>query len=194
MATLDQLSDLAADAGERPVPKDEELSDLRSLVARLGDQQREVERLGRLHSEAVSAERRLAFIEIPALLMRLGVTSFGLDDGRLLALTKHYRCTIDDPAAFDWLDRVGASGIIKADVTAVFGKEEIETARALADEIEGRGIPVKHEQSVHPQTLKAFCRERMESDPPLPIDESIKVTVELEARVLDATKTKRRGK
>jgi len=192
MATLEQLADLAVDSQQRPVPLDEELSDLRSLVAKLGDAQAEVERIGRLHAEAVAAERRLAFIEIPSLLQRLGISSFGLDDGRVIALKKHYRCSIDDPYAFAWLQSIGADGIIKADVTAIFDKKEIEQARALVDELVEREINVKHNQNVHPQTLKAFVRERMEADPPLPVDPSITVVVETQATVLDPATVKRR--
>jgi hypothetical protein len=192
MATLEQLADLAVDSNQREVPTDQELSDLRWLVIKLSDAQAEVERIGRLHADAVAAERKLAFVEIPTLLAKLGVSSFGLDDGRVISLKKHYRCTIDDPYAFAWLESIGADGIIKADVTAVFDKKEIEQARALVDELVEREINVKHNQNVHPQTLKAFVRERMEADPPLPVDPSITVVVETQATVIDPATPKRR--
>ena len=64
-------------------------------------------------------------------------------------------------AAIEWLENHDGGGLIKTDVSVSFGKEERETAKELGEELERKGLPVKVESDVHPQTLLSYVRQRI---------------------------------
>jgi hypothetical protein len=101
---------------------------------------------------------RLEQEDIPELMRELGVASFALADGSKLSLTEDIQCGITEARraeAHAWLTANGFGGLIKTKVVVQFGREERDAALACAASVGG-----VLEESVHPQTLKSFLKER----------------------------------
>jgi len=64
-------------------------------------------------------------------------------------------------AAFEWLEEHEGSGLIKTEVSVTFGKSEHNVALALLADLNEQGMAAVLENSIHPQTLQAFARERI---------------------------------
>ena len=71
----------------------------------------------------------------------------------------------------DILCENGADEIVKTEVTVAFGKGEDAKALSLAGELVRRGLAVAKRRNIHPQTLRAWVRERMEEGAELPLSE-----------------------
>jgi hypothetical protein len=72
--------------------------------------------------------------------------------------------------AHEWLRQHGFGGLIKILVEVPFAKGEEERAAALYAELADKDYPVEAEETVHPQTLKAFVREQLGEGAPLPLE------------------------
>jgi hypothetical protein len=81
----------------------------------------------------------------------------------------------EDPAErdrkLDLLIANGADEIVKTEVTATFNKDEFQKAMALLGELQRRGLPTIIKRNIHPMTLKAWVKERMEEGADLPLDD-----------------------
>ena len=64
-------------------------------------------------------------------------------------------------AAFGWLKNHGADSLIKTEVSVAFGRFEHNRALALLADLNEQGMAAVLENTVHPQTLQAFARERI---------------------------------
>ena len=64
-------------------------------------------------------------------------------------------------AAFEWLKDHEAGGLIKTDIKLSFGREGHNEALALAQDLIKAGHTVDFGETVHPQTLQSFARERI---------------------------------
>ena len=73
-------------------------------------------------------------------------------------------------AAYSWLRENGLGDIIKNDITVTFGRGEDNKAAEYASLAQGQGYEPVQKIGVHPQTLKAVVRERLESGREMPSD------------------------
>ena len=55
-------------------------------------------------------------------------------------------------------------------MVAAFGKGESEQALQLCAELQAKGVAAQFEQTVAPQTLKAFLREQLAAGTDLPLE------------------------
>ena len=114
--------------------------------------------------------RRLSEEDLPQKMAELGMQDLRLKDGSRITIDMFYATRINNnnrDAAHAWLRQQGHGDIIKNQVSVAFGKGEDATARetmALLEEFlqKNGNIPTQRE-SVHPSTLKAFVKERIES-------------------------------
>jgi len=114
--------------------------------------------------------RRLSEEDLPQKMAELGMQDLRLKDGSRITIDMFYATRINKnnrDAAHAWLRQQGHGDIIKNQVSVAFGKGEDATARetmALLEEFlqKNGNIPTQRE-SVHPSTLKAFVKERIES-------------------------------
>jgi hypothetical protein len=112
--------------------------------------------------------------DLPQLLKELELTSIRLKDGSTVELKSEIDCAITEAnraAAHAWLQEHGFGGIIKTQLQVSFGKDEVEDALHLADEIlasTGRHAAVG--EAVHPSTLKSFVKEQLEAGNAIPFD------------------------
>ena len=111
--------------------------------------------------------------DLPALLHEIGMAKFELDDGSKIELKPTYGAHIkadNRDAAFGWLRSNGFDDIIKNTVSCIFGRGEDKKAETFVKVAHDAGVPATQKEEVHPSTLKAFVKERVENGEEFPMD------------------------
>jgi hypothetical protein len=165
----DVIAQALRDAGQTaPEVKEDSLSTVSRLATRQLELTRQVqeatEKLERLQSELKMVSER----DLPIAMLEAGFKKFVMDNGASISIEKYYGASIsvdNRPRAFQWLIDNGHAGILKTEVTVPFGKgqDARDEAKDLADKLKVEGYDASHEESVHPQTLKAWVREQLEN-------------------------------
>ena len=125
------------------------------------------------HLKALKAEKhRLSVENIPALMDEMGVKRLDVDG---VTVERKMIVSASIPAdrkdeAFAWLRDNGCDDIIKNDVTCSFGKGEDNMAGDVVGLLQERGYDPVTKTHVHPSTLKAFVKERVEEGRPIDLD------------------------
>ena len=114
-------------------------------------------------------------IDIPELMREIGVSQIVLEDtGETItvrddvaaSIPAHYR-----EKAFAWLAARGYDGIIRTNLTVEYSRGDhakaIEDAQMITHTLHR---PTSMEEKIHPQTLRAFIRERMAEGETVPAD------------------------
>jgi hypothetical protein len=102
---------------------------------------------------------------IPNLFMELHLSEFKLDDGSKVVVKPYYSASISEEnkvEAFAWLRSHNLADLIKHEVKVIFGKGEDAECDKLQQELKRLNVNYTDKETVHPQTLKAFVKERME--------------------------------
>lgn len=151
----------------------EELSSVSVLAQQLGylTYQRGVaeEQLKKLKEDI----RRIEEESLPTAMLELGLESVTLEDGSKIGISTDYYAEIPKARAheaFAWLRAHNYDSIIKNEIKAMFGKGEDALATAMVQFAASKQIDISTKQAVHPQTLKAFVREKAEAGSPVPDD------------------------
>jgi hypothetical protein len=110
---------------------------------------------------------------IPDLMSEVGLSELKLESGLKLTIKPFYNAKIPDDkkqAAFAWLRTTQNDGIIKSFVELAFGKGSDEQFQKCQNLLLKHHFEFSADESVHPQTLKAFVKEQLEAAKPLPLD------------------------
>lgn len=141
----------------------------RQLTALTEDERLISERL----KETKEHIRRISEEALPTAMLELGLESLTLEDGSRIGVSTDYYADIPkakESDAFRWLRDNGYGSLIKNEIKAMFGKGEDELASAFVNYAAEHSIDIKAKQAVHPQTLRAFVREKAEAGSPVPDD------------------------
>ena len=117
--------------------------------------------------------KTLSQFEIPMMMEEMHITKLKLKDGESVEIKKIYGASIPQEhqeAAFTWLRDHDLGDIIKNDITVTFGRGEDNKASEYANLAQGQGYEPVQKIGVHPQTLKAVVRERLEAGQEMPSD------------------------
>jgi hypothetical protein len=123
------------------------------------------------------AEREVALIEsedMPLLMQELKLKNFELEDGTKLEVVEDLKCGITEAnkaKAHAWVRKGGWGGIIKTQLTQLFGRGEEKLAEQVARDLRKqtkRDVLVK--ETIHSSTLKAFIKERRAAGVKVPED------------------------
>ena len=168
MEKANNIVDLFEETTEKKVTKldDNELKTLNENVTRflriggmIGNTE---ERLRKLKEQY----RRLSEEDLPQKMAELGMQDMRFEDGSRITIDMFYATRINKnnrDAAHAWLREQGHGDIIKNQVSVSFGKGEDDTALETMTLLEKEGLFPDQKESVHPSTLKAFVKERIES-------------------------------
>ena len=151
------------DSAKRLSDKVLELKDLEDEIANAE------ESLKKLKEKA----KVVSSVEIPAMMDDMQITKLKLKDGESVEIKKIYGAYIppeQQEAAFTWLRNNNLGDIIKNDITVTFGKGEDNKAAEYAVLAKGQGYEPVQKIGVHPQTLRAMVRERLEANQDVPSD------------------------
>jgi len=132
-----------------------------------------VEHLETALKEAKAELRRLLDVELPAAMNELGVEQIKLQDGSVLELRQVIDARIPRAKAAEalaWLREHGYGDLIKHEVVARFAAGEEKGASVVQQAAEQAGADVTVKETVHPQTLKAWARERLAEGEEIPDD------------------------
>ena len=150
-----------------------ELTELTTLARALIDADAAVEQ-ATLALKAVTEHARCLREEtLPGALQELGVERLDLDNGMAITIKQDVHGSIpaaNKDEAFQWLTDHDFGGLIKVNVTSKFGKGEMPQAMELWNELDARGLVCALDQSVHPQTMKAFLKEQIAAGNNIPLD------------------------
>lgn len=140
---------------------------LKDLIAAAKHQQNLEVSISNVEAELKSlkeAQRKQSQEIVPNMMAELEINSFELDNGYKVSIKDSYFVSIPEDnmyACFEWLRQSGLDGIIKTVVAANFGKGEDQEAQKVLDLLTEAGIVADVKSTIHPQTLKAFVKERI---------------------------------
>jgi hypothetical protein len=136
----------------------------------------EEEYIASLESDLKSAKKGLQKLtdeDLPTMLQEIGLSSMKLDDGSEVVVKQTYGASIlvdNRPAAFEWLREKGYDDIIKNTVACQFGRGEDDKASSFKAIAEKEGYYAEQKTEIHPQTLRAFVKERVENGDDFPME------------------------
>ena len=171
----DFFAELEADAKGSDVENfnQEGLQTIAEIARAVREKQEYVEALEGLLKKAKAELLKLTDEDLPNMIMELGVRDFTLEDGSKVELKTTYGAHIkidNRDQAFEWLKTNGYDDIIKNVTSCQFGRGEDDRAVDFVKLAEAQGLPITQKREVHPNTLKAFVRERVEAGDDFPME------------------------
>ena len=151
----------------------EGLATVAEIARAVRQKEEEVQLLQLAVKKAKTELLKLTDEDLPNLILELGVRDFTLADGSKVELRTTYGAHIkvdNREEAFAWLKKAGHDDIIKNVASCQFGRGEEAQAVDFVKLAESQGLPVLQKRDVHPSTLKAFVRERVEAGDEFPMD------------------------
>lgn len=141
-----------------------------------------VRELRRVDKEIEEAEKQMKLLKenrqklttelIPGLMDTMGVDRLDVD-GVTVTRKLIVSASITEEKrerAFGWLRDNGLDDIIKNDVVVSFGRGEDNAAKNAVGILREQGFDPDIKTHIHPQTLKAFVKERIEDGKPIDLD------------------------
>ena len=150
-----------------------DLTTVAGMARAIRDKEQEVTALEQKLKDEKKALLKLTDEELPTMLAEIGLTSMKLDDGSEVTVKPTYGASIlvdNRPAAYEWLREHGHDDIIKNTVACAFGRGEDDQASAFKAFAEKQGYYAEQKTEIHPQTLRAFVKERVESGNEFPME------------------------
>ena len=151
-----------------PYSLDDMMKLARSLLAAEQAEQKAEQAL----KDAAALTRTIREETLPCAMQELGVEKLTLKNGAVLTLKPEVYCAIPKDSqdeAFAWLIKHKHGGLIKTEVSALFGKGQLKQANAMLKLLRKAKANPEWTRSVHAGTLKAFLREQIEAKQPIPM-------------------------
>jgi hypothetical protein len=149
-----------------------EAKNLSTLVRELRDVDRSIEDLEGTLKTLKDQRQKLTMERIPLLMDEMGMSRVDVD-GVTVFRKMIVSASISEKnkeAAFGWLRENGLDDIIKNDVTVSFGKGQDNQAKNAVGILQEQGFDPEIKTHIHPMTLKAFVKERVEESKPIDLD------------------------
>lgn len=150
-----------------------DLTTVAGVARAIRDKEKEVAVLEQKLKDEKKALLKLTDEELPTMLAEIGLSSMKLDDGSEVTVKPTYGASIlvdNRPAAYEWLREQGYDDIIKNTVACQFGRGEDDKASAFKAFAEKEGYLAEQKEEIHPQTLRAFVKERVENGDDFPME------------------------
>ena len=151
----------------------ERLKTVASMAVAIRNKEAEIEDLEAKLKKEKNALLKMTDEDLPTMLAELGLSSMTLDDGSNVTVKQTYGASIridDKPQAFEWLRDNGYDDIIKNQVMCIFGRGEDDQASAFKALASQQGLAAEQKTDIHPQTLRAFIKERVENGDDFPME------------------------
>jgi len=149
------------------------LTSVAALARKIRDAEERIESLEKDLKAEKKVLLKLTDEDMPAMLAEIGISSFSLDDGSQVEVKQTYGASIlveNRPAAYEWLRDNGYDDIIKNSVICQFGRGEDDQASSFAAFAQQQGYVPEQKTEIHPQTLRAFVKERVEEGDAFPME------------------------
>jgi hypothetical protein len=119
------------------------LAQLSALSRSYRDAEIHKEKLEEQLKECSATIRTLREEDIPALMAELQLTEIKLETGEKISIVPEVYASIPverREEAYGWLEEHGFGGLIKTEVLVAFGKEQLDKAKALAEQLVALGF------------------------------------------------------
>ena len=168
----DILEDMFDESGALDSINTETTKNLSGLVRQLRVVEQQVEEAETLLKTLKSEKQKLSTQMIPDLMDEMGVERVDVDG---LTVTKKQIVAASIPVdkrelAFDWLRDRGLDDIIKNDVVCSFGRGQDNLAKDAFWTLKDKGLEPSTKTHIHPMTLKAFVKDRVEQGQEIDLD------------------------
>jgi len=151
-----------------------ELSRVVALAELMRRQKTELEALEEQLAIAKKAMLKTEREDLPQLMAEVGLSELKLEDGTVISIKEEVDAKISEAnraSAMGWLADHGFGGIIKTEVSVMFGAGSHDDALHLVESLNGQGYSgAQMAETVHPSTLKAFVKEQLAAGTALPFD------------------------
>jgi len=157
----------------QPLAASEALARLTQLASEQAKAEAEVARIEAELQAAKDALKVISETSVPELMDELGMTSFKTASGLTVDIKETIRASIPknkQPLAFNWLREHGNAALIRRVISLPFGKGEDERAQEVMDILAQEGLHPDDVLSVHPSTLSAFVKEKLEKGEEIPTE------------------------
>lgn len=157
----------------QPAASGGDLSSLQNLAEQQAAAEAEVAKAEAALNRAKEVLKDLAERQVPDAMEQVGLSEFKTATGLVIKIDEIIRASIPNPqlfAALAWLKAHNHSALIKRSVVLNFGKGEDDKADKLLRELVEQGLEPTDKAGVHPQTLGAFVREKLEKGEEVPLD------------------------
>lgn len=159
--------DYHEDALTFQMPSDEDIRSIANLASMQLELEQRIEDVERELSELKKKHREIREIEIPEKMQLFNLKELKLADGTTLTIKPYYSASIKDDnreACFRWLRENGHGDIIKHIIGAQLGAGEDERAARLSEFLSANNYNYVDKEEVNAMTLKAFVKERIQSE------------------------------
>ena len=159
-------------------------SRLSNLIRQSLDVQRQIEEAEQHVKDLKFKKRKVDQEDIPMLMEEMGVDSLTVD-GHKVSVVNFVHARIPEEKrdqAYSFLRSIGEADIIKNDVTVSFSAGQDNMAGAVVDDLRNQGYEPAQKTHIHPSTLKAWVKNRIESGKDLDF-ETFGVYVGTEAKI-----------
>lgn len=163
--------ELANDAANNVTAKPDQLARIIAAAADLREASAKVTCLEDELLEAKAVEKRLEEEILPTLMDEAGVKDLSLDtEDRLVRGEDVYASVSQEnmPKAVAWLVKNNMAAIVKANILIPLTQGDIKTQQMIAGLLTKAKVKFAINNSIHPQTLKAFARESVAEGRKLP--------------------------
>jgi hypothetical protein len=172
---MSSLADLMEQESSKSVERVDQdgLSSVASIARNIREKEDLIAELEENLKEEKKALNKLTDEELPALLHEVGINKFELADGSTIEVKQTYGASIlvaNREAAYEWLRDNNYDDIIKNTVNVQFGRGEDDSASAFAALAAKEGYIPEQKTEIHPQTLRAFVKERVENGDEFPME------------------------
>lgn len=150
-----------------------ELNKLQQLIDQQAKAEAVVADLEAQLSKARESVKDLAERQVPELMDQIGITEFKTTTGLNVGIDETIRASIPKakaPLAFAWLKQHDHAAMIKRTVSLSFGKGEDDKANNFCESLDSQSLEYDDKAAVHPATLSAFVREKLENGEEIPLD------------------------
>lgn len=164
------VNDYSADI---EAPTDGQFAELYRLADQLRGADLEVEQQTESLKQAKERQRHIAEVALPELMDEMGMETFTTSSGLKATVKTSVHASIPKTRlaeAMTWLDKKGHGGMIKATVTVGFARDEQDEAKSLVNDLQEDGFAPKLAEGVHPSTLKAWAKKRLEAGEEIDIE------------------------
>lgn len=171
---LDEMAEDSAIESKKSLSTDNAgLKTIAELAEKIQSQEQQIANTEEDLKKQKEELRNLQNEELPMLMQEIGIKKFELEDGSSVNVKEIYAGSISQAnkeKAFNWLRQNKFDDIIKNTVTTAFGKGEDTAAKNFMEIAEQAGYTPIQKTEVHPQTLKAFIKERVEGGDEFPME------------------------
>jgi len=174
----DRVPDYSAE--EKPALSEDSMKRLNRLVLQMGQLEVQREELEEQLEEVQKQLREYQENLIPALMQEVGTDLYRTKGGITVELKEEVRASFPKDEqkrtrAFQFLEQSGDDGIIKREFRIRYGRDSIQWANKLHDELEKLGVKehatVDEDWSINHQTLLGYLRGKLREGANVPLQD-----------------------